>query len=126
MAKENEIICIICPLACRVTVNIDEEGTILGATNYLCKEGENYAIAEYKFPGRILTTTILTEDSSCKLLPVRTSGPVPKERLKEMMYFLSRIKVKPPVKMGQVILPNVLNTGVDLVSTDDLKKLKTG
>ena len=122
MVKETEIICIICPLACRVTVNIDEEGTIISANNYLCKEGGKYAIAEYKFPGRILTTTILTEDSSCKLLPVRTSGPVPKERLMEVMYFLSQIKVKPPVTIGQVILPDIRNTGVDLVSTDELKK----
>ena len=121
MVKETEIICIICPLACRVTVNIDEEGIIIGVANYLCKEGENYAIAEYEFPGRILATTILTEDSSRKLMPVRTSGPVPKERLMEVMYFLSRIKVKPPVKMGQVIVPNIRNTGVDLVSTDELK-----
>ena len=121
MAKETEIICIMCPLACRVTVTIDDEDTIIGATNYLCKEGEKYAIAEYKFPGRILTTTILTEDSSRKLLPVRTSRPVPKERLMEVMYFLSQIKVKPPVKMGQVILPNIRKTGVDLVSTDELQ-----
>lgn len=121
MAKETEIICIMCPLACRVTVTIDDDGTITGAANYLCKEGEKYAIAECKFPGRILTTTILTEGSPRKLLPVRTSKPVPKERLMEVMRFLSRIKVKPPVKMRQVIVPNIKNTGVDLVSTDELQ-----
>ena len=77
------------------------------------------------FPGRILTTTILTEGSSRKLLPVRTSGPVPKERLMEVMCFLPRIKVKPPVRMGQVIVPNIRNAGVDLVSTDELQAPKT-
>ena len=121
MVKETEIICIMCPLACRVTVNIDEEGTIIGATNYLCKEGEKYAIAEYEFPGRILTTTIVTEGGSRKLLSVRTSGPVPKERLMEVMHSLSKIRVEPPIRTGQVIVPNIRNTGVDLVSTDELK-----
>jgi CxxC motif-containing protein len=121
MAKETEIICIMCPLACRVTVTIDDEGTITGVANFLCKEGQKYAMAECKFPGRILTTTVLTEGSLRKLLPVRTDRPVPKERLMESMRSLSEIKVKPPIKMGQIIVSNIIGTGVDLVATDELQ-----
>ena len=120
MAKETKIICIICPLACQVTVTIDDEGNITGVANYLCKQGEKYAISECKFPGRILTTTVLTKGSSQKLLPVRTSKLIPKERLMEVMYFLSQIKVKPPIKMGQIIVSDIKKTGVDVVSTDEL------
>jgi CxxC motif-containing protein len=120
MAKETEIICIMCPLACRVTVVLDDKGNVTDVTNNLCKEGEKYAIAECKFPGRILTTTILTEGSSRKLLPARTKEPIPKERLMEVMHSLSETKVKPPVKMAQVIVPNIVGTGVDMVSTDEL------
>ena len=120
MAKETKIICIMCPLACRVTVTIDDEGNVIGAADYLCKEGEKYAIAECKFPGRILTTTVLTEGSSHKLLPVRTGKPVPKEHLMKVMYSLSQIKVKPPIKMGQIIVSDIGKTGVDVISSDEL------
>jgi CxxC motif-containing protein len=120
MAKETELICIMCPLACRVTVTIDDEDNVTGVTNHLCKEGEKYAIAEYKFPGRVLTTTLLTDDAAQPLLPTRSNKPIPKTRLMDVMYSLSEIRVKPPVKMAQVVVPNVAGTGVDMVSTDEL------
>ena len=120
MIKETEIICIMCPLACRVTVTIGDEDDILSVANNLCKEGEKYTIAECKFPGRILTTTILTEGSSRRLLPVRTRGPIPKERLIEVMHSLFQISSKPPIKLGQVIVPDIMKTGVDVIATDEL------
>lgn len=120
MAKETKIICIMCPLACQVTVSIDDKGNITSVTNYLCKQGEKYAISECQFPGRILTTTVLTEGSLHKLLPVRTDKPVPRARLMEVMYSLSQIKVKPPIKMGQIIVSDIKKLGVDVISTDEL------
>lgn len=120
MPKEQEVICIICPLACVVTVTFDDEGNVLGVANNMCKEGEKYAIAECRFPGRILTTTLLTEGSLRKLLPVKTNQPIPKERLTECMRSLSEIKVKPPIKMRQVIVPDIMGTGADLIATDEL------
>ena len=120
MHKDQTVICISCPLACMITVTFDDRGDVLGIANNQCKEGEKYAVAECKFPGRILTTTIPTEGSSRKLLPARTNKPVPKERLIECMKSLSKTKVKPPVKMGQVIFANILDTGADLIATDEL------
>jgi CxxC motif-containing protein len=119
MAKETRIICIMCPLACRVTVTIDDDN-VVGTADSLCKRGEEYAVAECKFPGRVLTTTVLTEGSSRRLLPVRTAKPVPKDRLMEVMYSLSRTTVRPPILMGQVIVSNISKTGVDVVATDEL------
>jgi CxxC motif-containing protein len=120
MAKETKIICIMCPLACQVMVTIDDESNIIDVANYQCKQGKEYATAECKFPGRILTTTVLTEGSSHKLLPVRTDKPVPKERLMEVMYSLSQIKVKPPINTGQVIVSDIKKMGVNVISTDEL------
>jgi CxxC motif-containing protein len=121
MAKENEIICIMCPLACRITVIMDVQGNITDVANYSCRQGREYAIAECKFPGRVLTTTVLAEGSTRNsLLPVRTNNPVPKDRLMEVMHSLSRVKVRPPVKMKQVIVTNIAGTGVDVVATDEL------
>ena len=120
MASETEIICIMCPTACRITLTIDDNNAVTDIANYQCKEGKKYAVVEYEFPGRVLTTTVLTEGSPHRLLPVRTDRPVPKDRLMEVMYSLAQVKVKPPVKMGQIISHDVNKTGVDVVATDEL------
>ena len=120
MAKEQEIICIMCPMSCLVAITADDKGNVLSVSNNQCHEGKKYATAEYKFPGRILTTTLLTEYSMRKLLPVKSNRPIPKERLMEAIYSISEVKVRPPVKLGQVIVPDILETGADLVATDEL------
>jgi len=119
MVEEN-IVCIGCPLGCRTSLRIDHHGDVAKITGYKCKEGRQYVLEEYRNPVRIFTTTVLTEKSSRPLLPVRTNRPILKSRLKEATLTLVRVKVKPPVKVGRVILPNLLNSGVDVVATDDL------
>ena len=121
MSEEQDIICIMCPLACTMTVTIDANGEVLDVANNMCKEGKKYAIDECKFPGRVLTATVLTEGSIQALLPVRSDRPVPKGRLTDCMRSLAEIKVKPPVRMGQVVAPDIAGTGVDVVATDELQ-----
>jgi CxxC motif-containing protein len=123
MSKENEIICIMCPLACRVAVRLDEKGDVLKVADNQCKRGEEFAAGEAKFPGRVLTTTLITEGGEHVLLPVKTNKPVARSLLMDCMCYLSEIKVKPPVKMGQVIIHNILDTGADVVATGDLSFL---
>jgi CxxC motif-containing protein len=119
MPEEN-IICIGCPLGCRTTLRIDRHGEVLKITGYKCKEGRQYVLNEYRKPVRILTATIRTEESPRPLLPVRTNQPILKSKLKEATLTLARMKARPPIKMGDVILPNLLGSGVDVIATDDL------
>jgi CxxC motif-containing protein len=118
--KKTELICIMCPLACHVVVSADGEGNILEVAHHQCKEGKKYAVAEYRFPARVLTTTLLTEGSSRPLLPVRSSKAIPKMRLMEVMSSLGKVRIRPPVKMAQVVVQNIAATDVDIVSTDEL------
>jgi CxxC motif-containing protein len=62
----------------------------------------------------------VVEGSSRKLLPVRSNHPIPKGRLIEAIYNLSEAKVKPPIKIGQIIIPNIIGKGADLVASDEL------
>jgi glycerol-3-phosphate dehydrogenase len=55
-----------------------------------------------------------------KLLPVRSNKPILKDRLMEYAHLLAKIRVRPPVKMGQIISRNILHTGVDVISSDEL------
>jgi CxxC motif-containing protein len=120
MSTERKIICIVCPVGCNMTATIDDEGNVLKVIDNQCKEGKKHATSECKFPGRVLTTTVLTEGSLHKLLPVRSDRPIRKDRLMECAHLLARVKVRPNVSIGQVIVPNIAGTGVDIVSTDEL------
>ena len=118
--KEQDIICINCPLGCRVTLTINDSGEVVSVAGNECKKGEKYVVDEFKSPVRVLTATVLTEGSAQVLLPVRTSKPVGKNMLAKCMNALGSIKVKPPVKIGEVVITNIAGTGVNLVSTDEL------
>jgi CxxC motif-containing protein len=117
-----EIICIQCPVACRVKVTVDDTGNITEITGYQCKVGKAYAEQECKSPQRVLTATVKTEGSTRRLLPVRTNKPVPKDMLRDCMCVLAEMKVKPPLAIGDIILQNISDTGTDVVCTDYLPK----
>jgi len=117
---EEKIVCIGCPLGCRTRLRIGDRRKVLKVLGYKCKQGREYVLEEYRNPVRILTATIRTEKSSRPLLPVRTNRPILKSKLKEATLALVRVRTKPPVKMGEIISPNLLNGGVDVVATDDL------
>lgn len=120
MAIEEKIICVGCPLGCGITLILDDKGEITEVSGNTCKEGKEYALEEFKNPVRVLTATVLTEGSEQLLLPVRTNKSIPKSRLRECMPFLAKVRAKPPVSVGQVIVPNIINIGADLVSTGEL------
>ena len=120
MPENIKIICIGCPLGCEVTLTIGHKGKVEGIRGYSCKEGKIHALEEYQNPTRVLTSTVRTKNSSRPLLPVKTSKPVLKTKLMQCMSALANIRVSPPVKIGEVVLANLLETSVDVIATDDL------
>lgn len=119
MSEEQSIICIGCPMGCAVTLTTDD-GKVASITGHKCKEGEKYVLDEYNNPVRTLTATVLTQNSSQRLLAVRTTAPILKTKLVPGMMALAEVRAKPPIKMGGVIISNLLDTGVDVVATGDL------
>lgn len=117
---EERIICVGCPLGCEASLRIDDKGEIIKITGCKCKQGRQYVLEEYQNPVRILTATILTESDYQPLLSVRTNKPVLKTKLVDMMKTLARVRAKPPVEVGQVVLLNVMDTGADVVATSVL------
>jgi CxxC motif-containing protein len=117
---ESEIICIGCPLGCRVTLKITNSGDITDLVGNQCKEGTKNVTAEYKAPVRVFTSTIFV-DGDNRLLPVRTDRPVPKHRLKEIMSAVADMRVKRPVKIGQEIVHNILGTNANLIASGKIE-----
>ena len=118
---EQEVICIVCPLGCRGKVMTKESGEVT-FEGYGCKEGKKYAKAEATESVRIFTATVITESKKRPLLPVKTDKAIPKDKLKQCMRVLARVIARPPVRVGQVIAPNILDTGANIVSTGELPR----
>ena len=120
MPDPKKIICITCPKGCEAEVT--QEGDSIQIQGKICKKGKAHVVQEFTEPMRTLTSTVLVEGSSARRLPVRTRGPIPKKDLFRAMDLIVQARVKPPVRIGEVIIPNLLGTGVDLVSSDDLRE----
>ena len=118
MKEAKNLICITCPKGCEARVWV-EEGTVR-LQGKICKKGKSYLEQEFRQPKRTLTTTVLTEDSRLKRFPVRTSGPIPKKDLFRAMDHLSSVRVRPPIRVSDVIVGDLLHTGVDVIACDDL------
>ncbi len=116
-----EIRCIVCPTGCLVHVeNVNGELVIEG---HSCKRGEEYAKEEFIAPKRILTTTIRVENGFLPLIPVRSDLPIPKEKLRETLKEIAKIKVKAPIKMGDIVIKKVLGLDANIIASRDLIKV---
>ena len=116
MKTENrEFTCIVCPEGCTVSAQISEgEITLCGNK---CKRGENYVRQEITDPRRNIASSVLVENGERGLVPVKTSSPIPKNRIFDVMEEIKAAKVSAPVSAGQVIIKNAANTGSDIVAT---------
>lgn len=111
MSEKRELICIVCPRGCHLTV--DENLNVSGNS---CKRGEVYGKNEVTNPTRTITSTVKLIGASIPRLPVKTSQPIPKGMIFDIMAEIDRLCVQAPVTMNQVLLPNVLGTGADILS----------
>lgn len=113
-----EIICVACPHGCRLEAT-RQDGEIL-ISNAGCKRGQEYAINEITDPRRMVATTARIQNGIHPLLPVYTSQPFPKGRISELLQEIRKVEIIAPVKMGQVVLENVLGSGIDVLASRDL------
>jgi len=118
MKEAKDLICITCPKGCEAKV-WSEQGEIK-VKGKICKKGKAYLEQEFREPRRILTTTVVVKESSTARLPVRTARAFPKKDLFKAMEQIARVSVKPPVRIGEVVLADLAGSGVDLIAADDL------
>ena len=113
-----EIRCIVCPTGCLVHVeNVNGELIIEG---HSCKRGEEYAKEEFTAPKRILTTTMRVENGFLPLIPVRSHRAIPKERLKDTLKEIAQTVAKAPIKMGDILIKDVLGLEINIIASRDL------
>ena len=112
-----ELICITCPRGCHLSV--DEN---LNVTGNMCPRGALYAKAELTHPTRMVTSSVSVVSEIESRLPVKTKEPIPKELIFKIMEEIEKVEVKAPISIGDIIIKNVLGTGVDIVATKNIER----
>ena len=116
--EKRELICIGCPMGCPLVVEL-EGSDIVSVKGHTCKRGEVYARKEVTNPTRIVTSTVKVEGGKVDMVSVKTRDDIPKGKIFECVKALKGVTVKAPIHIGDVIVPNVADTGVDIVATKE-------
>ena len=116
ITKKN-LTCIVCPRGCTLTVTLDSalENPVVSVEGQGCKRGVDYATAECTHPTRVLTTTAPTVDGG--VVPCKTDRAIPRELLFEAMKAVNSLSVPAVVRIGDILLPDLLGTGANIVAT---------
>ena len=114
--EKRELICIGCPMGCRMTVEMDG-GEVKSVSGYTCPRGKTYAEKEVSNPTRIVTSTVRVTGGSKERVSCKTASDIPKNKITEVMSDINAATVTAPIKIGDVLIENVADTGVDIVAT---------
>lgn len=117
MNKTTELTCIRCPIGCLVSVTQDEQGNVIDIRGNSCPNGSRYAASELVNPVRTVTSTARVEGGELPVVPVKTKSDIPKGRVFDCMEAINRVSVKAPVRIGDVVIADLLGLGVDVVAT---------
>ena len=112
-----KMICINCPKGCEL--DVEKNGDDVVVTGHACPRGEAYGKAELVNPTRMVTGLVRVAGMR-KPLPVKTKTAIPKAKINDVLFALAQTTVQLPVKIGDVIIPNAAETGVDVVATTNL------
>lgn len=106
-------------MGCALTVTMEED-VVVGVTGNTCKRGEDYAKKEVTNPTRIVTSTVRVLGGSAQQVSVKTKQDIPKGKIFDCVRALKGVTASAPVKIGDVIVSNVANTGIDIVATGNV------
>jgi CxxC motif-containing protein len=118
---KKKFICIICPNGCEIEVKYSEV-EIEKISGNLCEKGVEYVRKELLSPERGVTSLVAVKNGVLPLVSVKTSKPIPKEKIFGVMDEIADIEVEAPVKIGDIIVKNILDTGADIIATKNVDR----
>lgn len=120
---QRELVCIRCPMGCRITVTHQSDGS-LQITGNTCNRGAEYAEKELTNPTRTVTSTVPVTNGKQRVVSVKTKEDIPKGRIMDCIKALKEVKLEAPVAIGDVALANAAGTGVDIIVTKNVERME--
>lgn len=115
-----KMICISCPMGCHLEVSQKEDD--ISVSGNKCSRGEIYGKEELLSPKRVVTATCAIKSDLLPRIPVKTSGPLPKELINTLLEDLYRMELVPPVNRGDSLVNNYRDSGIDVIATKTLAR----
>lgn len=113
-----EYTCIVCPNGCHLVYDEVNDK----CTGNKCPRGAKYAFSEYTHPTRSICSTVKTDVEGYPVISVRTEKEIDKNLIGKLMEELKKVTVHDYLEINSVVIKNVLNTGVDVITTAPMKK----
>ena len=98
---KQELTCIICPRSCKLTVTVAEN--IVTITGNACPKGAVYGESELLHPVRTLTATVRVANRKDTMASVKTTAPIDKKHMADIMLALRKISVNAPITIGDCV-----------------------
>ncbi len=112
-----ELICIVCPKGCHLKVDEENGYNVSGNA---CQRGVTYGKEECTAPVRVVTSTVAVSGGTIPRVSVKTNSPVPKGDVFNVVRILDNIQLKAPVKIGDIVVSNICNSGANVVVTSNI------
>ena len=112
------LVCAICPNCCLIYLDSNTK-EIKGNK---CPRGKKFFFNETNSPSRVVTTTVKILDGNKERISVKSSKEISKDLVLDCISEIKKAYLKAPVKVGDIIIKNVLNTGANIIATSDVSK----
>lgn len=112
-----ELTCVCCPVGCRLSGAFapSEKAKISEQT---CPAGWSYTAQEQRVRTRMVTALLPVSNGTVPLR-VRSSRPVRRENIYQILKELSQITASVPVYEGEIIVKNICGLEVDIVAAEE-------
>ena len=114
--------CIVCPNGCEMEAEY-EGAAVLSVTGNLCPKGRDYVTQELVDPRRTIATSVCVQSGTLPLTSVRTNRAIPKDRIFDVMNEINKQTLTAPVRIGDVVIENVLGLGSDVIVTKHIDRI---
>lgn len=118
--KTFEVTCIICPVGCRANVTVT--GSEVKVEGVDCPRGTKYVLKEITEPERDFFSTVQVKGGRISVCPVRSTQPVPKDRIVDCAKEMAGVVVEAPIQAGDVILDNINDLSISIIATRDVER----
>ena len=119
---KRELICIRCPLSCRLTAEWNGNFEQLNITGNRCPRGAEYAEQELRDLRRIVTAVVPCNSAVQPYIPVRTDRELPKHLIDRLLNTLYQSRVEIPVRRGDIFIRNFENSNVNIIFSSTIMR----
>lgn len=117
-----EMVCIACPNGCRLNIEKNPDGSLI-VTGNKCPKGITFANEEVLAPKRSVTTTVRTVFEEYPVVPVRTDGEIPKEKIFDFVLETNKIVLDRAYGFQEPVIKNLFGLDINVVCSVDMKRI---